>query len=204
MTDTTNNANKKSIYILLTKTNTLFSSLIQNATNAPYTHAAISLDRNLTRLYSFSRLFASIPFISRFMQENVHQGVYARDGSIPAAVYELEVGLDIYNTIELQIYEMIAEQHRYRYNVLGLFYNYLGQPHSRPYRYFCSEFVVDMLIKSGAITTNRQPGSVRPADFTSLPGIRLVYAGAIENCDALCLQRYTSPQQMPFHAFGGR
>lgn len=201
MTNTNNNANKKSIYILLTKTNTLFSSLVQNTTNASYTHAAIGLDRNFTRLYSFSRLFSPIPFICGLMQENIHSGVYARDGSIPAAVYELELDLDIYEAVEYRISEMLDERYRYRYNILGLAYNYLGQPHSRPYHYFCSEFVMDTLIQTSAITTDRRPCSVRPADFTSMPGLRLIYAGALENSDALGFQRRTSLQRMPFHVF---
>ena len=45
----------KDIYILLTKCDTLFSKAIYKITRAEYTHASISLDRELTKLYSFGR-----------------------------------------------------------------------------------------------------------------------------------------------------
>lgn len=38
----------KEIYILLTKSDTLFSKAIYRITRAEYTHASISLDRELT------------------------------------------------------------------------------------------------------------------------------------------------------------
>lgn len=46
----------KSIYIVLTKTNTALSRVIGVVTSDPYTHASISMDKKLDSLYTFSRL----------------------------------------------------------------------------------------------------------------------------------------------------
>lgn len=49
------------IYLLLCKTNTLLSRLIHIATHDEYTHVSISLDADLTELYSFARLQSYFP-----------------------------------------------------------------------------------------------------------------------------------------------
>ena len=43
------------LYIVLTRTNTVMSKLIQIFKNYEYTHAAISLDKGLNQMYSFGR-----------------------------------------------------------------------------------------------------------------------------------------------------
>lgn len=53
----------QSIYVLITRTNTLLSRSIRLATGAEYTHVSLALDRGLTRMYSFARRFDRIPFL---------------------------------------------------------------------------------------------------------------------------------------------
>ena len=76
---------------------------------------------------------------------------------------------------------MYELRRRYRYNTLGLLYNYFGRAHSRAYRYFCSEFVADTLQRTGAVQFGRLPAHMRPNDFTRLPGLRLVYQGGLRS-----------------------
>ena len=45
----------KSIYILLTRSTTICSRIVYMATRSEFTHAAISLDRNFDKLYTFGR-----------------------------------------------------------------------------------------------------------------------------------------------------
>lgn len=45
----------QSVFILLTNTGTLFTKVIQGYTRAPYNHASISFNRELSELYSFGR-----------------------------------------------------------------------------------------------------------------------------------------------------
>ena len=61
----------KSIYIVLTKTNTALSRVIGVVTSDPYTHASISMDKKLDSLYTFSRLQPEKPLPAEFKRANL-------------------------------------------------------------------------------------------------------------------------------------
>lgn len=48
------------VYVVLTRTNTVISRLIQLFKKDEFTHAAISLDRDLANMYSFGRKYTFI------------------------------------------------------------------------------------------------------------------------------------------------
>ena len=64
-----------SIYILLTRTNTILSRAIHAAPGNDYTHAALSLDDSFTRLYSFGRKYRYSYLPAGFVRESVEGGV---------------------------------------------------------------------------------------------------------------------------------
>ncbi len=167
------------VYILLTRTNTVLSRTIGKSTGDAFTHASLALDAELARLYSFGRRFEHNPFFAGFVRESLTSGVFSWDGGIPCAVYELAVDDRVYAAIEQRLRRMYELRRRYRYNTLGLVYNYFGRAHSRAYRYFCSEFVADTLQRTGALRFDCSPARMRPSDFARLPGLRLVYQGGI-------------------------
>ena len=53
----------KSIYILLTKSDTVVSKAIHLVTADQYTHVSISFDKTLQPLYSFSRKYIYLPLL---------------------------------------------------------------------------------------------------------------------------------------------
>lgn len=169
----------KHVYVLLTKTNTVLSRTIGKSTGDAYTHASLALDRELRELYSFGRKFAHNPLLAGFVRESLTHGVFSWDGSVPCAVYELDVEDRVYAAIERRVRRMYELRRRYHYNLLGLLYNYAGRTRSRAHRYFCSEFVADTLQRTGALRLGIPPAQVRPSDFTGLPELRLVYQGGI-------------------------
>lgn len=57
---------KYSLYVVLTRTNTVISKVVQLVKKDEYTHAAISLDEELNYMYSFGRKYSYYPFIGRF------------------------------------------------------------------------------------------------------------------------------------------
>jgi hypothetical protein len=167
----------KIIYILLTRTNTLFSQIVHLLTKAEYTHAAISLNNEMTCVYSFARRYANNPFCIRFMREDISHGVYARNNGTPCAVYALTVSDIAYSNIKNQIETMFNEKQSYRYNYRGVIANYLGKEHKFPRHYFCSEFVSKILIKAGVLHTKKSPCMIRPMDFTQMTQMKMVYSG---------------------------
>ncbi|SHJ48523.1 hypothetical protein SAMN02745248_00268 [Hathewaya proteolytica DSM 3090] len=177
----------KSIYIFLTKTNTLLSNIIHYITRSEYTHAGISFDLKMKNLYSFSRIYRNNPFIGGFMREDIENGVYACGKSIPCAIYELKVSEEVYKKIDIRIKQMMLEQKKYRYNVKGLIYNYFNIEKQRPYYYFCSEFVAEMLLNSGAIDHPIIPSFTKPKDLKEIPEMKLVFSGDIKNLKSISL-----------------
>jgi hypothetical protein len=173
----------KKVYILLTRTNTLISRLIATVTGTRYTHAALSLDYRLTRLYSFGRLYTYYPFIGRFKHEQTSSGVYGRFRRSPCALFELQVSETSYDAICARIAEILRQRDRYKYNIIGLLGNYVGRPIRRKYRYFCSEFVADTLIRGDALRLNRDPALVRPSDFLEMVELKPVFYGTIETLE---------------------
>ncbi|NLL30406.1 MAG: hypothetical protein GX258_05050, partial [Clostridiales bacterium] len=74
---------KYNLYIVLTRTNTVISNLIHIVTNDQYTHAAISLDKELNNMYSFARRNTYNPFVGRFRREDINEGVYKFNENLP-------------------------------------------------------------------------------------------------------------------------
>ncbi len=171
----------KSVYIFLTRTNTLLSRAIHAATDSSYTHAAISLDRNLTRMYSFGRKIPQVPFLAGLIQEDIHNGVYYWNSHMPCAIYKLTVDAQVYAKIEQRIEEMLQEQNCYHYNITGVFLNFFHKEYSKPYSYFCSEFVADTLIRTGAVNIGQSPSRIRPNDFSKMSELSLIYSGPIKD-----------------------
>lgn len=86
----------KTIYILLTRTNTILSKLVGIVTNEAYTHAAISFDSEFTTVYSSSRKNGRTLFPAGPCIENLDNDYYKRHTEIPCAVYELQVSDEAY------------------------------------------------------------------------------------------------------------
>lgn len=177
----------KSVYILLVRTNTVFSRVIHKMTDAQYTHAALALDRHLNRMYSFARRHEYFPFIAGFIHENLYRGVYAKNKNAPCALYELKIPEKSYVEIADKITEMLYDYDKYHYNFLGTITNLFQIGYRRRYHYFCSQFVAQMLDKTGVIQFPKDTLLMRPMDFARLPELKEVYKGTLGD-----LIRFTS------------
>ena len=77
----------KKIYIVLTYTGTFMSKVIKIFTRAKYCHVSISLDEELTQMYSFGRLNAYNPFIGGFVHESLDEGTFKRFYKTETTIY---------------------------------------------------------------------------------------------------------------------
>lgn len=175
----------KSVYILLTKTKTLFARCIHIMTGDEFTHVSIALDHDLNRLYSFGRRYYYIPLPAGFVRENLHTGVFGRNKYASCAVLELTVTDKIYYRIEKRVKTMLDHCNCYHYNILGLATCPLGIPHRRSRHFLCSQFVADILAESGALDIPCDISLTRPADFIRFEQLQPIYRGKF--CD------YTPP-----------
>ncbi len=169
----------KKIYILLTRSTTLISSVIHAATDDPFTHASIALDRELTKLYSFARFHPYLMFPAGLVREDMNGAVMQRFADCPAALYSLDVADEVYDAIKRRIARMLFESDIYRYNVIGLLSLHFGIPTEFRHHYFCSQFVAYLLDDLGAASLPKSPGLMRPYDLARLDGATLVYSGRL-------------------------
>ena len=66
----------KSIYLLLTKSDTYVSKTIGLATSDKYTHISISFEETLEPLYSFARKYKRTPLPAGIRHEALYSGFY--------------------------------------------------------------------------------------------------------------------------------
>ena len=169
----------KSIYILLTKTNTILSKAIHAAPGNQYTHSALSLDDSFTRLYSFGRKYKYSYLPAGFVQESVNTGLLGDSDDVECAVYELKISNRKYKKLCKILDEMEAEVELYQYNILGLILCLFGVENQRRHYFFCSQFVSYVLMKSGVMEFGKAPSLIRPADFQTMPEANQIFCGKV-------------------------
>lgn len=156
------------LYVVLTRTNTIISRLIQLIKNDQYTHAAISLDKKLNTMYSFSRKHVHNPFIGIFQQEYIHKGVYGFHKKLPGVVMEVEVTHEQYEKAKRLIDQFVCNSDRYKYNYVGLFFSIFNKSSCSNHRFLCSEFVYYVLNECDVVNLDIPRSLVRPQNLLNL------------------------------------
>ena len=167
------------LYIVLTRTNTTLSKLIHALKQDEYTHAAISLDKELSHMYSFARRDTYNPFVGRFKREDIHEGVYHLCTTLPGTIIEVEVSKEQYEKAKTLLDHFILNGERYKYNYRGLVDHLLKRDVCRKDRFLCSEFVYHILSESGIIDAKMPRNLVRPQDLLRVKG-RTIYKGDLK------------------------
>lgn len=169
----------KTIYILLTRSDTFLSKLVQLFTADPYTHASISFDECLQPLYSSARKNGETMFPAGPTTEVFHRGFYYKHQDIPCALYELSVPDQVYELARREAQQFARDSDLYSFNILGLILCKLGIPFHPKYKYFCSQFVAEILYRSAALELPKDTSLMKPMDYTRLPQLQCRYRGLL-------------------------
>lgn len=171
---------KKTIYIVLTDTGTLFTKTIKAYTKEPYNHASLAFDESLNEVYSFGRKNISNPFFGGFVRENMLSPLFLdKRRDTQCAVYSCEIGKTAYDRIRRRIREMERDADDYKYNLLGLLAVAFNIKLKRKRAYFCSQFVAEMLLAGGVSLTGKCPEFTTPADLGRSEQSTLLYTGSL-------------------------
>ncbi len=170
-----------SIYIVLSKTQTLPSNVIRMWTREPYAHTSLALDIELNEIYSFARKRLNNPFDCGFISEDITSGVFGRDLETTCRVGRLRVTKQQYEKIQMVLDSFKQEKSRYHYNYLGILGVMCHWSVERRYNYFCSQFVSTVLRKAGVQLLDKKPGLTCPRDFRTCRKLELVYEGKLRN-----------------------
>jgi hypothetical protein len=169
----------RNVYIMLTDTGTLFTKSIKKYTRAPYNHASISFDPDLQELYSFGRKNPSNPMNGGFVKEDVFEGTYSKYPETTCVIYRLEVSERDIVKMKRVLNVFKKNQHKFLYNLLGVIGVSLKEPVEFSNSYFCSQFVAEILHRSGIRLWDKLPALVTPDDFRSNDRLYQVYEGKL-------------------------
>ncbi|GAB6928372.1 hypothetical protein JCM10914A_23550 [Paenibacillus sp. JCM 10914] len=172
-------AEKQSVYILLTNTGTLFTKMIQTYTRAPYNHASISFKRDLSEMYSFGRKNPNNPLNGGFVREDIQTGTFSKYPDTTCVIYELQVTPREAEKMKRVLQIFIQRRNKYLYNILGVIGVAIKEPVEFSNSYFCSQFVAEILERSGIKLWNKLPALVTPDDFRQSDQLELIYEGKL-------------------------
>lgn len=172
-------AAESTIYIMLTNTGTLFTKMIQTYTRAPYNHASISFNKELSEMYSFGRKNPNNPLNGGFVKEDIQTGTFSKYPGTTCVIYELQATERQIEKMKRVLRVFIQKDKKYLYNLLGVIGIALKEPVEFSNSYFCSQFVAEILQRSGIRLWNKLPALVTPDDFRQCDRLKLVYEGKL-------------------------
>lgn len=167
----------KQIFILLSNPNTIVAKMIGLYTRAPYNHASIAFDPELSEVYSFGRKHPLLPIFGGFVKEDIHSRVFER---ATCAVYSFTVSEETY--LQMRDYVRQFEENRdlYSYNFIGILGVILNMELGGKNSYFCSQFVSSVFQQAGIRLLDKSAGLTTPDDFSSCPHLKLTFRGEME------------------------
>ena len=165
------------IYIILTYTGTILSKIVKVYTRKKYSHVSISLDEDLTKMYSFGRLNPYNPFIGGFVKEGIDIGTFKRFKKTKTKIYSMEIPEEKYEQLESIIEQIQKEKNLYKFNIIGLLGVVLNVKIKREKYFYCAEFVKYVLEESNVVEL---PELVKPEDFEKLDNINEIYKGILK------------------------
>lgn len=167
----------KKIYLVLSQTGSVLSKTIKVITNKEYNHISLSLDDKLDRMYSFGRKYPNNPFIGVFVIESINKGTFLKFKDTKCKVIEISITDSQYEELCCNIYSMIIDKDKYKYNLLGLclaaFHIYAHFDN----KFYCSEFVRYILNLSD-IDVSMIPDIAHPTDFMCMDN-NVLYEGLL-------------------------
>ncbi len=174
-------SSKKYIYLVFSRTGTLFSRVINFGLSHKYAHVSLSFDSSLNVMYSFGRINPDNPFIAGLIKENINSGIFTKFPYSECMIYKVKVSETQLKTLKKELNIFMEEQKKYRYNFLGVFTAYWDKPREKDYYYFCSQFVSELLIKSSIYKNNKPPALISPKDLLDINNKEIIYEGLVCN-----------------------
>ena len=169
----------KDLYIFLSRTGSFASRVVSSFTKTTYTHASLAFDEDMQQLYSSARKKGCQMFPAGPTRESLYKGLFGRNSKIPCAVYRLPVADEVYSAARKKIDFFMEHIDDYKFSAWGIIACWLGIKWERKNKYFCSQFVAEILTKSGAVELDKPCCLVHPRDYQVLPNAELIFEGTI-------------------------
>lgn len=103
------------LYLVLSKTNTKMGSLLRKVTRYEYNHISVSLEKNLSQMYSFSRYKMKKPFKGGFVEESMRRYL-VNNKDLELIVFTIPLDDKAYDKVNDFIESMTEEKDIHRYS----------------------------------------------------------------------------------------
>lgn len=158
------NESMKTITILLTRYSDLFGRFICGISRHGYSHASISIDEKEEIFYSFNKK----GFVIEKPKKRTPRA--RKPGSV---CIRMQVPKSTYALIEEEINQFLEKKEQYTYSSFGVVLCLLQIPHKFKDQYFCSQFVAEILARTGAIKLNKKESLYLPGQL--IDGIECLF-----------------------------
>jgi|GEM_PF-582199 len=161
--------NKRYIYVLLLRYPDTFSTIFRILTRCKYNHASIGVNDSDGVFYSY--------VTNGFRKELPQKHPTFKRREVPCKLYRVEISQETYNVTRAALYDHEQRSHRFKYNILGVILCLLRFVWPIKNRYFCSQFVSEVLAQVGAVPLEKHSALYLPDDFTKQKGLDLCFSG---------------------------
>ena len=172
--------NKNPVYIILVYTASPFGKMIKEYTHGIYTHAAMSLDNTLNKLYSFN-LNNQFNKLGGFSIESI-EGYKKDNKDSIMCVYTTFVDDDKKRKLDKQINYFIGNIDKTKYSIINVFSLIANKPIELANDMICSQFVDRMLKSVDIDITGMASSLVTPNDIYKSTSNKIykVYEGRVD------------------------
>lgn len=159
----------KKIYILMTQYPGLDAKILRWYSRFPYTHTSIGFEEDMDTFYTFVSKGFFVESITRYEKPD--------RPSFPCALYEVKVSEKVYNKLKNEVMSYKENKGNFKYSTLGLILCFIKIPYKRKNKYFCSQFVAEVLHKCEAIKLKKKSTLYFPKDFIKHKELKLIFKG---------------------------
>lgn len=146
-----------------------------------YTHITLSLNKELTDMYSFGRRRLHNPFIGGFVHESRYEGVLQLRKNIDCKVIRLAVTDEQFEIIKNEIKKFDDEYDHHKYSMIGVFMCFFNHNFIRKQKFYCTQFMLHLLQEAGIID-HINIGMLRiPEHFCKLENAEVIYSGILDD-----------------------
>ena len=185
----------KHIYIVFSSTPFRMGKLVRQFTGDKYNHISVSLDLELTKMYSFARRYYRMPFYGGFVRENVSR--YNLDGmTTQVCICGIPVTNAQFASLSKQLAYMEENKEHYLYNHLSAVAAVFRTSAKREDAYTSVEFCTDVLRQIGISLDSKHYYTIGQLHNILEPNI--IYSGPLEPAKTLDIEFFADePMEHP-------
>ena len=160
---------KKYIYVLLLRYPDTFSKIFRFISRCRFNHASIGVSESDGVFYSY--------VTKGFRIELPKKHPLFKQQEVPCRLYRIEVSDEIHRVTRDTLEDHAKHAHNYKYNNLGLALCLMRIVYPFRNKFFCSQFVSEILEQMRAVPLEKHCSLYLPDDFGKIEGLDLCFSG---------------------------